>query len=126
MLSVMMVVFHPVVAFVVCVCLGGGVGAGVLANPHLKLVGKPELSVVCFDTQGPGLTVYGVADGMKARGWNLNLLQVCVCAVSARVVWVCVAMLVGATGMACAACEGTVCIGHCASLVRLCCPVPSV
>ena len=56
------------------------VPTGVQANPHLKLMGTPELSVVCFNTVTPGLSVYAVADGMTARGWNLNLLQFPSCA----------------------------------------------
>lgn len=52
--------------------------AGVRALPELELYGEPSLSVVCF---GPArgaaapINIYSVADEMKVRGWNLNVLQ---------------------------------------------------
>lgn len=52
--------------------------AGVKALPQLELYGEPALSVVCF---GPArgsaspINIYNVSDEMKARGWNLNVLQ---------------------------------------------------
>jgi hypothetical protein len=51
--------------------------AAVREHPLLKVCGAPELSVVAFDARDASkLSIYAVADGMKARGWNLNLLQV--------------------------------------------------
>lgn len=42
----------------------------------MKLSGTPDLSVVCFDVKDERkLSIYSVADGMKARGWNLNIVQ---------------------------------------------------
>jgi sphinganine-1-phosphate aldolase len=57
-----------------------GVAAGIAARvPALRLLGDPDLSVVCFavaaDAAGAGLSIYNVGDEMKARGWNLNTLQ---------------------------------------------------
>lgn len=51
--------------------------AGVKALPELTLFGEPSLSVVCFGP-APGaspINIYHVSDEMKARGWNLNVLQ---------------------------------------------------
>ena len=44
--------------------------------PALRLLGEPDLSVVCFAVApGAGLSIYNVGDEMKSRGWNLNTLQ---------------------------------------------------
>ena len=51
--------------------------AGIRARaPELRLMGEPDLAVVCFGVApGARLVVYNVGDEMKARGWNLNTLQ---------------------------------------------------
>jgi hypothetical protein len=46
--------------------------------PGLKLLGAGETMIVCFATEGDGLSpasVYVVADEMTRRGWALNSLQ---------------------------------------------------
>ncbi|KAL8976955.1 MAG: hypothetical protein Q9205_007149 [Flavoplaca limonia] len=39
----------------------------------LKVMGKPLVSVVAFDS--PTLNIYDIADSMSAKGWHLNALQ---------------------------------------------------
>lgn len=39
----------------------------------LKVMGKPLVSVVAFDSQT--LNIYDIADSMSAKGWHLNALQ---------------------------------------------------
>lgn len=39
----------------------------------LKVMGKPLVSVVAFDSQT--LNIYDIADSMSAQGWHLNALQ---------------------------------------------------
>ncbi len=39
----------------------------------LKIVGEPEVSVVALGSDD--FNIYGLSDGMKKRGWNLNALQ---------------------------------------------------
>ncbi|KAL9627986.1 MAG: hypothetical protein Q9204_006196, partial [Flavoplaca sp. TL-2023a] len=39
----------------------------------LKVIGKPLVSVVAFDS--PTLNIYDIADSMSAKGWHLNALQ---------------------------------------------------
>jgi len=41
--------------------------------PGIQIVGSPDVCVVAFDSQE--FNIYGLSDGMKARGWALNALQ---------------------------------------------------
>jgi sphinganine-1-phosphate aldolase len=43
--------------------------------PELRLLGEPDLSVVCFAPSTSSLNIYNVGDEMKTKGWNLNVLQ---------------------------------------------------
>lgn len=46
------------------------------ASPHVKLCGTPDVSVVAFNAKNPAaLSVYAIADGLKAAGWHVNILQ---------------------------------------------------
>lgn len=47
------------------------------STPGLRIVGVPEVSVVAFDSDQ--FNIYGLADGMKERGWSLNSLQFPIC-----------------------------------------------
>lgn len=52
------------------------IAAGVRALPQLRLVGEPDLSVVCFGAAaGSGLNIYDVKDALSERGWSLNAMQ---------------------------------------------------
>ena len=39
----------------------------------IKIIGEPDVMVVAFGSDD--FNVYGLSDGMKKRGWNLNVLQ---------------------------------------------------
>ena len=41
----------------------------------LQVIGKPEVSVVAFESVDPAVYLYDIADGMSSRGWHLNALQ---------------------------------------------------
>ena len=41
--------------------------------PGIQIVGIPDVCVVAFDSKE--FNIYGLSDGMKARGWALNALQ---------------------------------------------------
>ena len=41
----------------------------------LRVMGKPEVSVVAFESIDPAVYLYDIADGMGTRGWHLNALQ---------------------------------------------------
>jgi len=49
--------------------------AGVARIPGLALQGKPDASVVCFNTNEEGLSIYDVAECMSKRHWSLNAVQ---------------------------------------------------
>ena len=52
------------------------VAEGVRAMPLLRLLGEPDLSIVCFATApASGLSIYDVKDALAERGWNLNTMQ---------------------------------------------------
>lgn len=42
---------------------------------QLRVMGRPDVSVVAFDSARDDIDVYKVAEGMGSRGWNLNSLQ---------------------------------------------------
>ena len=39
----------------------------------IKIIGEPDVMVVAFGSDE--FNIYGLSDGMKKRGWNLNVLQ---------------------------------------------------
>ncbi|EXJ54704.1 sphinganine-1-phosphate aldolase [Cladophialophora yegresii CBS 114405] len=41
----------------------------------LRILGKPSVSVVAFESLDPEVSIYDVADGMSRKGWHLNSLQ---------------------------------------------------
>jgi sphinganine-1-phosphate aldolase len=41
----------------------------------LRVLGKPMVSVVAFESVDPAISIYDVADAMSARHWHLNSLQ---------------------------------------------------
>ena len=58
----------------------------------IHIIGEPEVSVVAFGSEG--FNVYGLSDGLKKRGWNLNVLQFPSC------IHICVTLLHTQTGVA--------------------------
>ncbi|KAJ3007394.1 UNVERIFIED_CONTAM: hypothetical protein HDU68_003540, partial [Siphonaria sp. JEL0065] len=48
---------------------------GIDSIPELKLIGKPFVSVVAFESSIPSIKIYGVADLLDKKGWHLNVLQ---------------------------------------------------
>jgi len=48
---------------------------GILDIDGLKLLGKPDMSVVCFQSSDPKLNIFNVGDAMSSRGWSLSVLQ---------------------------------------------------
>lgn len=42
---------------------------------EIKVLGKPDMSIVSFTTSDPKLDIYAVGDQLTKRGWNLNSLQ---------------------------------------------------
>ncbi|KAJ3027898.1 UNVERIFIED_CONTAM: hypothetical protein HDU68_002864 [Siphonaria sp. JEL0065] len=48
---------------------------GIESIPELKLIGKPFVSVVAFESSIPSIKIYGVADLLDKKGWHLNVLQ---------------------------------------------------
>ncbi|KAJ3025276.1 UNVERIFIED_CONTAM: hypothetical protein HDU68_007321 [Siphonaria sp. JEL0065] len=51
------------------------IAAGIESIPELKLIGKPLVSVVAFESASPSIKIYGVADLLDKKGWHLNILQ---------------------------------------------------
>jgi sphinganine-1-phosphate aldolase len=46
-----------------------------ILTASLRVMGKPQVSVVAFESTDPTISIYDVADGMSKRGWHLNSLQ---------------------------------------------------
>ena len=58
----------------------------------IHIIGEPEVSVVAFGSEG--FNVYGLSEGLKKRGWALNVLQFPSC------IHICVTLLHTQTGVA--------------------------
>lgn len=48
---------------------------GIESIDGLKLLGNPDMSVICFTTSSSSVDIYKVAEALTKRHWNLNSLQ---------------------------------------------------
>ncbi|EKX36578.1 hypothetical protein GUITHDRAFT_97529 [Guillardia theta CCMP2712] len=48
---------------------------GIMQIAQLKLLGSPDMSVVCFTSNKSSLNIFNVGDAMSSRGWSLSILQ---------------------------------------------------